>query len=36
MHRGTRLVATSESEIVLGVELVNSLVARKVGLSDNG
>jgi hypothetical protein len=31
VHRGTRLGATSESAIVLGVELVNSLVAGERG-----
>ena len=29
MHRSTRLAATNESEVVLGVELANSLVARE-------
>ena len=32
MDRATRLAATSESEVVLGVELVDSLVARESGI----
>ena len=32
MHRSTRLAATSESEVVLGVELADSLVAREGGV----